>query len=259
MAQFAYTGIQGSGKSYEVVQGVIVPNVAKGRRVVTNVTGLQYEKICAYITDNFQNHADEFGEIVQVDNERISEPFFFPLEEKESPFLAAIARITDADLIADLQNKHLEWKNSFLVKGGDIVILDECWRWYTSDAPLPDNHLKFFRMHRHFLHPVSGQCCDIVLIVQDIGDLRRNIRATLEKSFLMQKHTDLGMPDRYVVSVYGGNKQIKRAFIEDFQKKYNPEIFPLYQSHSQKEQGGADAKEERVDTRGSIFNRKIIK
>lgn len=259
MAQSLYSGIQGSGKSYEVVQGVIVPNVAKGRRVVTNVAGLQYDLICDYCVANLGADRSQLGEIVQVDNEDVSKPNFFPLEEKDSPFLSAIARAKDEGLIADLRAKHEEWKNSFVVKGGDIVILDECWRWYTSDTKLPDGHLKFFRMHRHFLHPVTGQCCDIVLIAQDIGDLRRNIRATIEKSFLMQKHVDLGMPDRYVVSVYGGNKQIKRSFIEDFQKKYDPAIFPLYKSHSQKVEGGAEAKEERVDRRGSVFNRKIVK
>lgn len=259
MAQFLYSGIQGSGKSYEVVQGVIVPNVAKGRRVVTNVAGLQYDKICDYCVDVLGADRSKLGEIVQVDNSRVDQEFFFPLEESDSPFLVAIAKATDAGLIRDLEAKHEQWKNASLVKGGDIVILDECWRWYTAEAKLPDGHLKFFRMHRHFLHPVTGQCCDIVLIAQDIGDLRRNIRATIEKSFLMQKHTDLGLLDRYVVTVYSGNKQIKRSFTEDFQKKYDPAIFALYQSHSQKVAGGASAKEERVDNRGSIFNRKIIK
>jgi len=259
MAQSLYSGIQGSGKSYEVVQGVIVPNVAKGRRVVTNVAGLQYDKISDYCVDVLGADRAKLGAIVQVENSRIEEPFFFPQEESDSPYLAQIKKCSNPEFLEALQKAHLDWCNNSIVKGGDIVIIDECWRFYTSDAQLPDGHLKFFRMHRHFLHQTTGQCCDIVLIAQDIGDLRRNIKATIEKSFLMQKHTDLGMPDRYVVSVYGGNKQIKRSFIEDFQKKYDPAIFPLYKSHSQKTEGGADAKEERADNRGSLFNRKIIK
>lgn len=259
MAQFLYSGIQGSGKSYEVVQGVIVPNVAKGRRVVTNVTGLQYDKICDYCVSYLGADRSKLGEIVQIDNEQVDQPNFFPLEESDSPIVIALKKATDPELIKALEIQQEIWKNSFIVKGGDIVILDECWRWYTADSKLPDGHLKFFRMHRHFLHAVTGQCCDIVLIAQDIGDLRRNIRATIEKSFLMQKHTDLGLLDRYVVTAYSGNKQVSKSFIEDFQKKYDPAIFALYQSHSQKSAGGADAREERVDKRGSLFNRKIIK
>lgn len=259
MAQFLYSGIQGSGKSYEVVQGVIVPNVAKGRRVVTNVAGLQYDKICDYCVSYLGADRDKLGEIIQIGNEQVDQPNFFPLEESDSPIVLALKKATDPELIKALEAQQIIWKNSFIVKGGDIVILDECWRWYTSDTKLPDGHLKFFRMHRHFLHDVTGQCCDIVLIAQDIGDLRRNIRATIEKSFLMQKHTDLGLLDRYVVTAYSGNKQVAKSVIEDFQKKYDPDIFALYKSHSQKSAGGAEAKEERVDKRGSLFNRKIIK
>jgi zona occludens toxin len=36
----AYTGLMGSGKSYECVSSVIVPAIKKGRRVVTNVDGI---------------------------------------------------------------------------------------------------------------------------------------------------------------------------------------------------------------------------
>ncbi|EPZ1805653.1 zonular occludens toxin domain-containing protein, partial [Escherichia coli] len=36
----AYVGSLGSGKSYEVVSSVIVPACASGRRVVTNIYGI---------------------------------------------------------------------------------------------------------------------------------------------------------------------------------------------------------------------------
>jgi len=269
MAQSVYSGIQGSGKSFEVVRSVIVPNIAKGRRVVTNVAGLQYEKICDYCVEKLGADRSKLGTIVQVENEVIETAAFFPLEESENPFIPereAIKKLIDStatdkrsDLLAELAKKAQAWRDSFIVKGGDIVILDECWRWYTSDAKLPDGHLKFFRMHRHFLHPETGQCCDIVLICQDIGDLRRNIRATVEKSFLMKKHTDLGLMDRYLITAFSGNKQTKSAVIQDWQEKYNPEIFALYQSHSQKKEGTAPPKEERADKRGNLFSNKLFK
>lgn len=259
MAQTAYTGIQGSGKSYEVVSSVIVPQFAKGRRIVTNVAGLNVDLIKKFCVDRLGASPDKLGEIVSVGNDVPGEPGFFPQEEGDSPFFRALEKVTDSEMRSELLAKHQAWLDSSIVKPGDLVILDECWRWYTSDGKLPEGHLKFFRMHRHFLHPVTGQCCDIILIVQDIGDLRRNICATIEKSFLMQKHVDLGLPDRYVVTVYSGNKQMKRSYIEEFQRKYNPDYFPLYSSHSQKKEGGAAAKEERADNRGSVLNRKIIK
>lgn len=45
MAISAYIGIPGSGKSYEAVCNVIIPAFTSGRRVVTNIYGLQKDKI----------------------------------------------------------------------------------------------------------------------------------------------------------------------------------------------------------------------
>lgn len=227
MAQTAYTGIQGSGKSYEVVRGVIVPNYAKGRRIVTNVAGLKDDLIADYCVDVIGCERENLGEIVHISNEDVTKENFFPKEGQDN--------------------------SGCIVQPGDIIILDECWRWYVTGERLPDGHLTFFRMHRHFIDPESGVSCDIVLIVQDIDDLQRKIRATIEKSFLMQKHKDLGMPDRYVVNIYSGNRQTKSALIQSFQESYKPEIFALYSSYSQAAAGAASPKEQQADSRGNFF------
>ncbi|OKN42784.1 hypothetical protein AM420_005753 [Klebsiella pneumoniae] len=44
----AYVGVPRSGKSYEVVKSVIIAAVASGRRVVSNIYGLNEDKIKAY-------------------------------------------------------------------------------------------------------------------------------------------------------------------------------------------------------------------
>ncbi|ENT7525242.1 TPA: zonular occludens toxin domain-containing protein, partial [Escherichia coli] len=48
MAISAYVGVPGSGKTYEVVCNVIIPAVSSGRRVVTNIYGLNADKIYDY-------------------------------------------------------------------------------------------------------------------------------------------------------------------------------------------------------------------
>ena len=48
-------GLQGHGKTYETVKFAIVPAVAKKRRVVTNIRGLDHEKICEYLIAKSQN------------------------------------------------------------------------------------------------------------------------------------------------------------------------------------------------------------
>lgn len=52
MAITAYIGVPGSGKSYEVVKSVIIPAVASGRRIVSNIYGLNHEAIIQYCYKN---------------------------------------------------------------------------------------------------------------------------------------------------------------------------------------------------------------
>ena len=231
MAQTVYSGLQGHGKSYEVVRGVVLPNIAKGRRVVTNIAGLKIDKINDYCVEKLGADRAKLGEIVHVDNEQITKPNFFPAENQDN--------------------------TNCIVQGGDIIIVDECWRWYVTGENLNKNHLTFFRMHRHFTHPETGQCCDIVLIVQDIGDLQRKVIATVEKSFLMKKHKDLGFSNHYLVSVFSGKRQTRVSLIEETTQKFDPEIFALYSSYSQST--ATEKKEEQADKRGNLFNRKLFK
>ncbi|EMM4345854.1 hypothetical protein WAD65_004872, partial [Escherichia coli] len=58
MAITAYIGVPGSGKSYEVVKSVIIPAVASGRRIVSNIYGLNYEAIVQYCYKNKLIHDD---------------------------------------------------------------------------------------------------------------------------------------------------------------------------------------------------------
>ena len=51
----AYTGLMGSGKSYECVSSVIIPAIRAGRRVVTNVDGINGEAIRAYCEKKFKS------------------------------------------------------------------------------------------------------------------------------------------------------------------------------------------------------------
>lgn len=55
MAISAYIGIPGSGKSYEAVCNVIIPAFTSGRRVVTNIYGLQNSsQLTASVNDSRQ-------------------------------------------------------------------------------------------------------------------------------------------------------------------------------------------------------------
>lgn len=258
MAMTAYTGVQGSGKSYEVVSSVVVGSLAGGRRVVTNVAGLKPDLIAAYIEEKHGVPAAKQGLIVQIQNEDVTKDWFFPKEggekHKVEVFLDADGKEVENPVYA--KSRAVVEKES-IVQGGDVIILDECWRWYGTGEKLLSSHMMFFRMHRHFLHPATGVSCDLVFVVQDIGDLQRKVKATIEKTFWMKKHKDLGFENRYVVNIYSGNALRERALSESIQKEYKPEIFALYSSYSQSQQ--SVGKEVNADKRGNLLNRKIFK
>lgn len=223
----AYVGSLGSGKSYEVVSGVIVPACASGRRVVTNIYGISEELVHKYCIKNLKKSADELGMIIYVKNDQIMEENFFPYKDSKPE---------------DTFCQH-----------GDLIIVDECWRIWESDKSINEKHRSFIAEHRHFNENEKGICCDLVVINQEVSGLPRFIKARLDTTFKMQKHIALGLKNRYRVDVFTGAKTFKNNRVTSYQKKYQPDIFPLYKSYE-----GGGGTELTVDNRASILGKKWI-
>jgi zona occludens toxin len=227
-----YGGIMGSGKSYEVVSGPLLDGIAAGRRVVTNVDGIDEERIHEYLVEKRRVDLDKLGRIVHITTDRVNEPGFFPVELES----AEGATVTPG-----------------LVEAGDLVVIDEAWKLWTSSEKMSKEHVAFFRMHRHFVHADTKLCCDVILMVQTIGDLPRMLKAVVELSFVMCKLKSLGAPTKYRVEMYEGWKQNAKSRIGTYLKSYKKEIFPLYKSYA-----GAAGKEATVDKRQNIFRDKRL-
>lgn len=228
MAINAYVGLQGSGKSFEVVSSVILDAVSQGRRVVTNVAGINEDRIHEYLVSKRDANADKLGQIIHVENDRVLQPQFFPDEEK--PELESV------------------------VKGGDLVAIDEAWRfWGTDNGKLSHEHMQFFRMHRHYVHADTAVACDVVLMTQDITGLHRSVKNVIEFTFRMHKLKSLGLDKRYRVEIYEGWKLNSKTRIDDRQKKYAAEIFPLYQSYT-----GGQGMEKAIDKRQNILANRTL-
>ncbi|MGB4117338.1 MAG: zonular occludens toxin domain-containing protein [Polaromonas sp.] len=227
MAINAYTGLMGSGKSYEVVENIILPALASGRRVVTNVANLQIEDINAYLQESQGIAPQKLGQIVQVQNDDLEKDNFFPVELLPGQM--------------PIQS---------VVQPGDLVVVDECWRWWSSGSKIMSAHMVFFRMHRHFVNQETKATCDLVLVVQDISDLDRKLKVVVENTYRMSKHKSLGMTTRYRVDIYASYRTTRVPY-RSLQRKYNPDIFKLYQSYSQA--GGKSGNEVPIDDRANIF------
>lgn len=215
-----YTGLMGSGKSYECVSSVIVPAVKAGRRVVTNVDGIDSDAIRAYCQDKFSVPMEKLGEVVHCTNDDVPKASFLPHGQDVDTFC----------------------------KPGDIICIDEAWRFWGTDCKLLPEHKIFFREHRHFVHPDTKVCCDLVLMVQDITDLHRTLRVVVEVTFRTTKIKTLGWQKTYRVEMWEGYKLTAKGRVSVENKRYDNEIFPLYSSYT-----GGTGKELQVDSRQNVL------
>lgn len=243
----AYVGRMGSGKTYEVVTSVILPALSRGRRVISNIAGLDYDEFYTVLIEDGVP-ADKIGKLVQVAHDDVLRPEFW-LTDKDS-FQERVNGLTDV--------KTGEVRQCILP--GDLIALDENWRFWEGYAnkAMPERVMNFFRMHRHFIHHETGVACDVALISQDVMDFSRKVRAVIEESYYMEKLTAVGSTKRYRVDVHQGGKTSRKP-LRQLQRSYDSRYFPLYQSHSLKQEGGADAQEENIDDRGNILKGAIFK
>lgn len=220
MSITSYTGKPGAGKSYEVVKNVILPAIAEGRRIVTNIDGIDQQKVLEYVEDHLGPCT---GEIVVCKESDITSDCFYPASQEDS--------------------------FSF-VRPGDLVIIDEAQNFYRTGQRLSDYECKFFREHRHFCD-AEGRGCDIVLISQRFVDIQPFVRGVVELCFVMRQLKVFSLPNYYTVTVYEGD--LRHKISGPTTHKYQKEIFELYKSFAVT--GGMQA---RVDNRQTIITPKNI-
>lgn len=211
----AYTGLMGSGKTYEVVASVILAAIKNGRNVITNIHGLNQELIYAYLVK--PNDGVEFGRVTLVKNEQVESRDFFP----------------------EFDGENFSFSEQTIVRGGDVVAIDEAWRPWGTTSKCVSYQMSFFREHRHCVDS-RGISCDLVLITQDITDIHKLLKNVVEMSMRFVKLKTLGMSSRYRVEIYEGSKLFKSKITSWTTNKYNKKIFPLYKSFASSTGGGAE-------------------
>ncbi|MCB5206530.1 zonular occludens toxin domain-containing protein [Methylovorus mays] len=239
MAIKAYVGIMGSGKTYEVVTVVILNAIRQGRRVVSNIAGLNYDEMQKLlVAEGLEESA--LGQLVNVTHDQVKDPAFWRTDKDEEQGIQAF------------------------IQPGDLLALDEIWRFWDGFAlkdenglPRPARVMNFFRMHRHFPHPETGVTCDVAIITQDVMDIHRSVRAVIEETYRMEKLTAVGLSSRYRVDIFKRARIVKTP-LRSLQRAYEPKYFPLYTSNSQQKEGDASARETNIDKRGNILSGKLF-
>jgi zona occludens toxin len=171
----------------------------------------------AYLVEKEQ--ASGLGEIVTVTSEQVGHVGFFPTEKNPT---------------------------GATVHGGDLVVIDECWRWWGRGVQVPVEHVEFFRFHRHFTND-AGTSCDLVIVTQDIQAVQGDLRRLIESYYVFRKQKALGWSKGYYYELRQGYT-VKADVIREGLRTYDKTFFPFYSSYAGK---GGDERD--VDGRLNIF------
>lgn len=231
----AFGGGPGTGKTYGVVEHVILPAIAQGRFVLTNIDGLNVEAIYEYVVEKYGNLEKPIciGHIRSCGRGRPGDDDFFPGDaslDKPCPV---------PDLVIDR------------VVGGDLVVIDEATRYWPMGEKVTKEAQFFFREHRHFSNEV-GHTCDLVVIDPDLMLLARPLRGKIELSSITHKPKGLGL-NKYTVRMFRQCKLTGKPQSVGGPYSFKPEVYALYRSYSHE-----GAKETAIDGRQNILRSKFL-
>lgn len=221
MSIYGYTGLPGSGKTYDVVANQVMPALKAGRHVVTNIP-LEREAIRALIPDA-----------------RLSE---FPMEQVQaSPELIDHYAAPGCVLILDEV-----WR---------------LWPSGQKSNQVPEPFRKLLAEHRHMVDEVgnSMQIVLVTQDLAQIGAFARQlIENTFHHTKLSHVGASGSYRvDVYQGPVSGPNPPRQSRLREIF-GRYDPAIFKLYKSHTMSRAAGPGASEASVDKRANVWHRPMI-
>jgi zona occludens toxin len=219
MAIVAYTGLPRSGKSYGVVENVVIPAMKAGRHIVTNIPLKK-----GYLTDDYPKGKITYFDPRDPDND----PDFFRAER----FPGAIWVIDEAQLY---------------------------WPAGTKAASVAKEELEFFTMHGHYVGDDGKTTEIVIVTqnLDQVASFLRNLiqetfRARKLSAVGMSKAYQVFVFNGAQKGVEGGKP------VRTLQGKYKPEVYKYYTSHTQNKTDFAAGMEEKADNRNNVFKSKII-
>lgn len=221
MSIVGYSGLPGSGKSYGVVENVIIPALEAGRHIITNIP-LKIGRL----SDDFPQ-----GKVqIFTNQEAENDSGFFDLE-RHPPGVIWI--IDEA------------WR--FWKSGMKAVNIPQCQK-------------EFFTEHRHCVGE-DGRTNEIVLVTQDLAQLCAFVRGLVEETYRATKLTAIGQRNKYRVDVYMGaaTGQKPGQPMRQLYGTYKPEVYQYYKSHTRNKTDFAAGMEEKADDRANVLKHPLIK
>lgn len=219
-------GGPGGGKSYEAVAFHVLPALKRGRKVITNLplNIAAFEAVEPGCSSLIEIRTKTLAVAPEVHEDGGGDGFMALLGK------AKASRFVDRPF-ANVEDYADPWRHFDGM--GPLYIVDECHfvlpRLGTFKAVE-----EWFSMHRHFN-------VDVLLITQSAGKISQAIRDLVQVVYKVRKAIALGRSDGYIRKVLDG---VNGGEISVSERKYKPEIFKLYRSHTQglslDEQGADD-------------------
>ncbi|WP_153111057.1 zonular occludens toxin domain-containing protein [Propionivibrio limicola] len=214
-------GPPGGGKSYEAVVYHILPALAKGRKVITNLP-LDLERIAQLDAC--------YLDLIEI---RIKTKAVKPekdWDKAESLYkkfgIAAKTEYWVDRPFAHPEDYGDEWRHPE-TGSGPLYVIDEC------HLALPRTTTKiaveeWFSLHRH-------ESADVLLITQSYGKVSKSVIDLVQVCYRVKKATAFGSAKKYIRKVQDGVRgEVVNTSIREYQKRY----FGLYKSHTRG--GGAE-------------------
>ena len=237
-------GIPGSGKSYEAVVFHVLEALKTGRKVITNLP-LNVELFGA-IDPSFPalielrsrprkplgtwdpNRVDDKGqgsafELFSSDHQHSDLPSVQIFAGQNQ---SAFVRNPPRDLVTfgGVWDYYDTWRHSD--GRGALFVIDECHVCLSvagSGQSTDPQVVEWFKLHRHFN-------VDVLLMTQNFRDVNQPIARLLAMLIRVRKADILGRKGSYIRKVHAG---YRGAVISTDERKYQPQFFSLYKSHTQ--------------------------
>lgn len=221
MSIYAYVGMPGSGKSYDVVANQIIPALKQGRRVVTNIP-LHMDVVRQLVPD------------AQVDE--------LPLERIEvQPELIEEYAKPGVVLIIDEC-----WR---------------LWPSGLKTHQVPEAYKTLLAEHRHRVDADGNAMVIVLVtqdLAQLAAFARQLVEQTFYHTKLTHVGSaGTYRIDIYRGPVTGANPP-SGSRVREILGRYDKSIFKLYKSHTMSEAGHAGANEKTMDARGNIWRRPML-
>ncbi|BCS53914.1 zonular occludens toxin domain-containing protein [Geobacter sp. SVR] len=188
----AFVGTPGSGKTYEAVKK-IVDNLKLGRKVYTNIDGLEQDA-CREMIKN----------LTGMDDYTLSHH---------------LHHLTKAETF--------EFWN--VAPNKSLIVLDEVHKWFSNrewDSKKNKEMADWASTHRHYGY-------DVVLITQAVNKIDSHVRSLIEWSYVYRKVNFLGgaVSQKYICYSYSGDETTGQPLSKNV-RTYDSSIFRCYKSYA---------------------------